>query len=319
KSLANAYVYSNAVAGQTIADFYEPRVEILTGDGQHQASTATATEAATLSNIAYRKSDFALRHENTLVVSYLDGHVDAITKAPDILPVRAGLQLWLNPESLANQGLQDGDRVKTWQDSSKDNNYCTINIPNWYPVMTANSLNGFPSIRVASSKNQQLFSQGSPKLDTNTLSWWCVGRTDSAPADRCQILLRTRYKVGCTLKDASDAMWGCFVQNGNFTVHARNGNCNNIQNVFSYAGYEGKFVSLNGIWNATTFTGYFNGKPGTPVDNIQCSPSGNIGVTLAGWGHTDGNIAEVIVYNRALNDQERHAVERYLNDKYQLY
>lgn len=70
KTVANAYVYSNSIAGAAIGDIQFPIETLLVADGQY-----TATSASTYDNIAYKVEDLAKRHNNMTAVGYIDGHV----------------------------------------------------------------------------------------------------------------------------------------------------------------------------------------------------------------------------------------------------
>ncbi len=79
--------------------------------------------------------------------------------------------------------------------------------------------------------------------------------------------------------------------------------------------------------NADTLTLYLNGRAGTPVTDAAFNATLKFGFcdwyigglpTIAS-SFFDGSVAEVIVYDRALNDTERNKVEDYLNKKYKIY
>jgi len=67
KSIANAYGYSNAVAGQGMGDIKSSVDEPMTADSVN-------------SNILYTIDDIEFRHDGNIIVSYVDGHV-ATTKS----------------------------------------------------------------------------------------------------------------------------------------------------------------------------------------------------------------------------------------------
>jgi hypothetical protein len=52
------------------------------------------------------------------------------------------------------------------------------------------------------------------------------------------------------------------------------------------------------------------------TDSTQINVGGN---AIAGTVYFNGDIAEVIAYNRALTTTEREDVEKYLNAKYAIY
>jgi prepilin-type processing-associated H-X9-DG protein len=91
KTVANAYVYSNTVAGQAIGEFADLSQEWMIADGQHAsqgpiAGTST-TDAipATYDNVGYLTSDFNYAHNGSIIVGYADGHVETLKHAPVLL------------------------------------------------------------------------------------------------------------------------------------------------------------------------------------------------------------------------------------------
>jgi len=71
KKAANSYVYNGALDGMAIGKLSDPPSILVTADGQHAATNTPVTYA----NVAYSSADYALRHTNKMIASYLDGHV----------------------------------------------------------------------------------------------------------------------------------------------------------------------------------------------------------------------------------------------------
>jgi len=74
KTTTNAYVYNGALDRQPLPIFSNPSGMLMTADGQHTACANPPTYA----NVAYGGPDYALRHTNQMVASFLDGHVALI-------------------------------------------------------------------------------------------------------------------------------------------------------------------------------------------------------------------------------------------------
>ena len=81
------------------------------------------------------------------------------------------------------------------------------------------------------------------------------------------------------------------------------------------------FKIFGAIINETDSEIYINGSFDNSGDSGDFTPSGNY--YLAHWAggdtYTNMQIAEVVVYNRAITTPERQQVEGYLNDKYTIY
>ena len=79
--------------------------------------------------------------------------------------------------------------------------------------------------------------------------------------------------------------------------------------------------------DADTFTLYLDGVSGTPITDAAFDAAAKFsfgnwyigGMPSVATSFFDGSVAEVIVYDRALNDTERNKVEDYLNKKYKIY
>ncbi|HEX2951741.1 MAG TPA: hypothetical protein VHV83_19575 [Armatimonadota bacterium] len=71
KTVANAYVYNDNIAGAAIGDVDYPEDTLLVADGQ-----GTGNGTSTYDNIAYSDDNLAKRHNNATIAGYLDGHVE---------------------------------------------------------------------------------------------------------------------------------------------------------------------------------------------------------------------------------------------------
>ncbi len=78
KKVANGYVLNSLAAEKALGDFRTPATTLLTADGPTQTSGAIA-------NVAYAYADYAARHTNKWIASFLDGHVEATTLNPYVI------------------------------------------------------------------------------------------------------------------------------------------------------------------------------------------------------------------------------------------
>jgi len=84
-----------------------------------------------------------------------------------------------------------------------------------------------------------------------------------------------------------------------------------------------RYYLTSDVWKWTEFTGYVDGQ--LKIDRLPTTSDTDTlpNLFLGGTGtvfyeHWQGDIAEVIVYSRALDDAERRSVEDYLAEKYAL-
>jgi prepilin-type N-terminal cleavage/methylation domain-containing protein/prepilin-type processing-associated H-X9-DG protein len=103
------YIYCNAAAGCALADLVGPTTIPLTTDGSHKANASDGT----LDNIGYALTDVDLRHSDKAVVSFVDGHCEVTI--PEMLPVRGNLVSWFLPSAVPK--MLDWYRVPTWVNS----------------------------------------------------------------------------------------------------------------------------------------------------------------------------------------------------------
>jgi prepilin-type N-terminal cleavage/methylation domain-containing protein/prepilin-type processing-associated H-X9-DG protein len=153
KKVANAYVYNAGLSGKSLGDFANPDAQLMTADGQHAATAATSSIAATYDNCAYTVDDLDERHSDRIVCTYMDGHVSTI-RLPNAdeptsvaLPVRSGITVWLAADAI--EGVADGGSVTTWTDASGRDNHVTNN---WNgstllaPTLDLDGANGKPAV-----------------------------------------------------------------------------------------------------------------------------------------------------------------------------
>ena len=86
---------------------------------------------------------------------------------------------------------------------------------------------------------------------------------------------------------------------------------------------QNQYQLLEAVQSGNTATFYLNGVPGTANASMPSIPStirfaNFLGQASAGGNYYSGNIAEVLLYNQALTNTQRVAIEAYLMQKYQL-
>jgi hypothetical protein len=241
--------------------------------------------------------------ERQTVESFLQRKYAAALSPPAAVP---GMVLWLDAEQLA--GLQHGSAIASWPDVSGANHSASQSSSSRRPVFSTNVFNGRPVVRfdgiddflaiagavVSGSTSRTVFVVARPNVVRN-VSYIDLGTGGSTGA---AFMLTPEY--------------GVRVHGGNRLYQAAA--ATNAAQLYT--------VSLNGP-STTDLTAWVNGVglgvANTVVSTINTTGTGLVGTYTAvpvGPHNLAGDIAEIIVYNRALSTQERATVEQSLGNKY---
>lgn len=219
----------------------------------------------------------------------------AVSAQPDTI---SGLSLWLKADALA---LSDGAAVATWTDSSSNGFNATQASAGSRPTYRTNIVNGKPVVRFNGTSN---FMTTSGAINGPMTVFYVASSTAS---------------VGTYLFDGIDssrrvgALYGSGPLMEIFTGL-------NASPVFGTAAEtSGGFRDYEYAFNITG-TSYRQNGASQPIGTGNTGNGGVAGFTV-GARYTQDNvinsdIAEMIVYNRVLNDNERKSVEKYISAKY---
>jgi len=225
----------------------------------------------------------------------------AITPIP-VMPAGDNLALWLNAVQGSGMNLDEQNKVAGWTDNSLRGLVATQQNPGERPSYHPNGINGFPTV----------FFEGNSRLQVPDISagWEGQGAT-------LVLLFRP-------------ADWGQYTivhqDNGGGGEHWRyGGNGDGYIGIFCPGRYDNyppamptNGVHLLTIISGTQYTAYLDGVALPPRDvRFQMPTSLTIGVGGDG-GYFKGDIAELAIYNRALTDDERKAVEEKFRALYGL-
>ena len=163
-------------------------------------------------------------------------------------------------------------------------------------------------------------------FDSNTITWIMLYKADTDQNGTNMLMNAYEYIYGTDTTNAYRA-WGTFMNSGDtIWSTARD----------DYGGFQGKAVDASGTeydgwhiisakWNADgvgriytwldgVYMGYDNGATADPSGHVRTRIGSNSGPTAGSF--FDGQIAELRIYNTAIDDAERSAYEDYLIDKY---
>ena len=120
--------------------------------------------------------------------------------------------------------------------------------------------------------------------------------------------------------DNIESICGFYEGPGSYITPYRAGG---LSQITTHPGNNNPYI-ITSVFNGSNNILYLNGNPTTPV-----ASSGNfnfraiyLGVRWAlnggTWGYYNGDIAEMMYFNRALNTEERKAIEMYLSKKFAI-
>ncbi len=199
------------------------------------------------------------------------------------LPNLAGLQLWLKADAIT--GINDGDAISIWPDSSGNGRNASRSLGTI--LLKNNIVNGKPVVRFNSDFSTMSFTEF---LSSNISSF--VVHSKATGSSNIHLLSHGSsyqylhygslwYIVNATMPDVMSS--GVFY----------------IKTVVSQVG--------------PIANGWSNGVLRGTVAERQ---NGFDRIGLPGFPGPQGDIAEIIIYNSALSDADRQAVEAYLSAKY---
>lgn len=221
--------------------------------------------------------------------------------------------IWLQAGSADVTFNPDTGRVATWLDRSGSGNHAHQTNTNRQPVYVADGLNGLPALHF----DQRLFSDAYAAClltDKNLDAAFSVFIVSSVRDDSGRGLAWRRI-VG-----SLDKNWMLGTYNdGTFYAHAHTGELSGSLARLRAPYQFGRPYTLSAINTTSAQRFYVNGYDLTGNSSLTTSP-GRLTFGARATDQTadpsDAVIAEVIVYERALSDDEREQVESYLKTRY---
>jgi hypothetical protein len=238
----------------------------------------------------------------------------ATQNGPADLPVTAGLQLWLKGDAATTVGGSGG--VVQWGDQSGNANNAIQLDENLAPVLTNNAVNGHPALRFDGT-DDFLEVADSPGLSIagDITSFFVLRFADFAT-------FRAVWAKTSANFPAPTDMYA-LPNNGRLRLYRGNGTDTGIQFVDSARPFSAGSFLLAGFDQAGTavthyLNGLINGTGSITVPLADADGTLRIGTRADLVTKMKGELAELILFDRALSLAERRAVERYLAEKYGL-
>ncbi|MEZ0254519.1 MAG: hypothetical protein ACAI37_04540, partial [Chthoniobacter sp.] len=245
----------------------------------------------------------------------LDDPTPTPTPTPVPIPT-SGLVLWLR----ADEGVtvvDSSNHVSTWLDQSGAGNYVTAT-SGLQPVLVDSAINGLPAIDFSGS---EIMSTNGTVLAADSFTVFLIAIPQSA------ITLYSESTSGT--QGQSGQLYALGSANPN---NSAAGACisvgTNGASIFEYAsGYMPPLAVFSGgistscpltvVYDSKTPTIYYCGVAEvTGLTSPRSDVYAPTQVGAADYGNFVGYIAEVLIYNTALNDSDRGTVESYLQGKY---
>ncbi len=303
KKQANGYVYFANCGDVALGDISSPTTAGLIADGVQEK----AYNGVTYQNVAFKGADITMRHSNKTIVTFVDGHV-AITDAPPSpklpplpLPVTDGNSLWL----LGDGAGAIGAAVPTWTDLSSTDADATL------------------------TGSGPKYAEGS---DFGYINF--TGGTGNYYATSTTVKVRTAFVV-CryvqdTFKQPGDMDHCCLLTDGATFWFSGGGTSKSLTPIAanSPSTLGVTYIRVNGSAPITqTSLGMQPGGGGWDGFVVPTALS-SFFIAEVEWLATkscsamkigkswEGDIAEVIVYDKVLSIADRQTVEKFLGNKY---
>ncbi|HYG78294.1 MAG TPA: autotransporter-associated beta strand repeat-containing protein [Planctomycetota bacterium] len=220
-------------------------------------------------------------------------NVNGGTLRTGLLPP-SGSVLWLDASDLSTLTKDGSNRVSEWRDKNGTAEKMAQGAVAQQPVLITYGINSLPVIRTAAATQQHLF--------TNT----------NFPAP-CSVFYVSRQTGGANLRMLTArnnnwllGYWNGFRQRAFFEGWVNQPNTAADTNAYLYG------ATIPGAGQASTF--YENG---VQLASNTGGTQGPNGLSLSGSGEfSNGDFAEILVYNSVLNTASRQAVEAYLNARW---
>lgn len=230
--------------------------------------------------------------------------------------VKTDLQARYLPESLG--GIADGASVKTWNDSTGNGNDAVSVKGSESPVVCENGLNGYSVLEFDSNTSMNL-----PALKdlTGNFTIFLVFKLDKAYPAKNTVILDNTGPYRFRFFAEAPVSYGTHA----YCTSAEVGSY--AEKIHSITPYDSQYHIVALVWNGHTGEGMLTQFVDGSVKDVKYSSgiyverksdSLAIGEFLMGANSFNGKIAELLVYDRALSDEEIAKNGLFLADRYDL-
>jgi hypothetical protein len=230
--------------------------------------------------------------------------------------------LWLRADAgtfsdLGTTPTTNGTTVRQWNDQSGNTKNAIQNTAAARPTYETNIFNGLPALRFDGAGDGIL---SSAVTTSNTATFFVVFRYFSLGFPNPGLLQGSPTGLGFSTSP-SDKSLGMWVNSGTQRIWGRGTQTDNttrsITQVTTLA-TNTTYIAAN-RYDGTNINQYVNNAiSGTITYNNTLKSWTDIAIGTQGTETWNGHIAEVIVFNKSLNEAQRHIVDNFLSSKYNV-
>jgi len=246
---------------------------------------------------------------------YIDLPVAYWTEASQSLdnPVKTGLQLWLKADSIT--GIEEGGGVATWTDSSGNGRNAVQSTSSEQPTFTSAGIG--PAALKFDGVNDDMEVPFSAFFNSEEFTVFCVAKSNATAGDHTVVSSIESGKGFALFMDMrvkySTAFWRGGGGDDGITS-AANSVVNTGAQIMTYV-----MDDTDADSQSDTVTLFVNGRQeAQDTSSVDYVPNGsaNLKIGEMSGDFFDGQIAEILIYNSVLSDDDREQVEGYLSVKY---
>lgn len=262
--------------------------------------------------------------DNTLYFARLRAVTSQENVLSDVVPLffnntkipADSLSLWLTAGS-STPGIENGESISVWYDLSGKENNGVQNNASYKPTLATNQINGLPVLRF--NGNSYLSLPNSEALGVVNKDYEIIVVAKSSSSQRSLLMGNSQ-----TVEFASN-IWLNYDKGLLFRGNSNNGDSFDVGEFGEYT--DGEYHVFNVIGTDTEGRIRIDNFPKglDESESYRNSVNGNwlIGAAVRSAGTIlnevfNGDIAEIIMYNKKLSIQERYEIHEYLSDRYSL-
>jgi hypothetical protein len=221
-----------------------------------------------------------------------------------------GLMLWLK----ADTGVTlTSNKVSSWSDQSGSGNTATQTVAANRPTVVASAINGLPAVKFASATSQFLkLPAGMANFSSGASIFAIVSPTTFPTAARILDFGNGSASDNLLIQEPSSNAAALYTYNGSSPTSVT-GSSALTANQYQL------LEAVDGSGTATLYTNAVQQAQNTSMNSLNNITRANnfIGQASAGGSYFNGEIAEILVYNRAVTASEKASIEGYLLSRYQ--
>ncbi|MFP6666538.1 MAG: autotransporter-associated beta strand repeat-containing protein, partial [Pirellulales bacterium] len=269
--------------------------DIAPAKGASEFSVGSEQDTLTVTgNVDMKNSNLNVNGDgNVIITGVISGNLNPGSEPPALGGVTDGLEMWFDASDIDGEDdgsagdPGDGEVVQVWADKSGNDHHATVARDN--PVVLSDSLNGLPAVEAVGEEYWNV--PGNTFIKT-TFSVFRAGNN------------RTTWdNHGATLNRRSGRGSNWLFENNNTNMHG---------NQYPQKGWKNG-QQLSGSFNLAPINEFMIWT--VEVNNNDTGPR-EYWLGRSDHSQTDIEMAEVIAYNRVLDDGERAEVESYLSAKW---